>query len=79
MIFVTIFLVCFVILAGVVMFLSKTIEHGEARFDSSGKPIEDKPAHKTAHTGPARPAQKIGAQRIETNKTTNTIGVKDDE
>ena len=34
MLFATIFLVCFVILGGVVMYLSKTIDHGEARFDS---------------------------------------------
>ena len=34
MLFATIVLVCFVILGGVVMYLSKTIDHGEARFDS---------------------------------------------
>ena len=39
-IYATIFLVCFVLLGGVVMYLSKTIDHGEARFDSeTGKPI----------------------------------------
>ena len=41
-IYATIFMVCFVLLGGVVMYLSKTIDHGEARFDSeTGKPIED--------------------------------------
>ncbi|MEL7445227.1 MAG: hypothetical protein AAGK02_05360 [Pseudomonadota bacterium] len=40
MLFATIFLVCFVLLGGVVMYLSKTIDHGEARFDSeSGKQL----------------------------------------
>lgn len=40
MLFATIFLVCFVLIGGVVMFLSKTIEHGEARFDSeTGKQL----------------------------------------
>ena len=34
MLFAGIFLVCFVILGGVVMYLAKTIDHGEARFDS---------------------------------------------
>ena len=33
-IYATIFMVCFVLLGGVVMYLSKTIDHGEARFDS---------------------------------------------
>ncbi|MEM7689110.1 MAG: hypothetical protein AAF291_08815 [Pseudomonadota bacterium] len=41
-IYATIFMLCFVGLAGVVMFLSKTIDHGEARFDSeTGKPVKD--------------------------------------
>ncbi|WP_108786957.1 hypothetical protein [Erythrobacter sp. Alg231-14] len=56
MIAVTIFLVCFVILVGVVMYLSQTIEHGEARFDKDGKVIrndDDRAA------GPARPAERI--------------------
>ena len=39
-IYATIFMLCFVLLAGAVMYLSKTIDHGEARFDSeTGKPI----------------------------------------
>ena len=37
----TIFLCVFVILGGVVMYLSKTIDHGEARFDADGKMISD--------------------------------------
>ncbi|MEM7665983.1 MAG: hypothetical protein AAF250_09020 [Pseudomonadota bacterium] len=57
MIAATIFLCVFVIIGGVVMYLSQTIEHGEARFDSdTGKPIEDSEA---THDGPARPAQRL--------------------
>ncbi len=86
MIAATIFLVCFVIIGGVVMYLSQTIEHGEARFDQDGKVITDKSGsardstqehaqkHTPKHTGPAKPAQRIG-----TNQTTNSIGTKDDE
>jgi len=74
MIAVTIFLVCFVILAGVVMYLSQTIEHGEARFDATGKVLKDEPGQ----TGPAKPAQRIKGQD-ETNETANIIGTKDDE
>ena len=40
-IYATIFMVCFVLLGGVVMYLSKTIDHGEARFGPDGKPIKD--------------------------------------
>lgn len=39
--FIMIFLIAFAVLAGVVMFLSKTIDHGEARFGPDGKVIED--------------------------------------
>lgn len=38
-IFVMIFLIAFALIGGVVMFLSKTIDHGEARFDQNGKEI----------------------------------------
>ena len=58
-IFATIFLAAFVILGGVVMYLSKTIDHGEARFDSeTGKQLrgfESDPQNE----GPARPAKRI--------------------
>lgn len=40
-IFVMIFLIAFVLIGGVVMFLSKTIDHGEARFGPDGRVIED--------------------------------------
>lgn len=40
-IYATIFMVCFVILGGFVMYLSKTIDHGEARFDKDGKVVRD--------------------------------------
>lgn len=33
----TIFLIVFVLLGGVVMYLSKTIDHGEARFDTMAR------------------------------------------
>ncbi|KPP88113.1 MAG: hypothetical protein ACOCYR_02125 [Erythrobacter sp.] len=56
MLFATIFLLCFVALAGVVIYLSRTIEHGEARFDSSGKVIRDEPEDPQ---DAARPAQRL--------------------
>jgi hypothetical protein len=64
MLYATIFLCVFVILGGVVMYLSKTIDAGEARFDSSGKVIKDEPTR----DGPARPAR-----RLEENDTPNQV------
>jgi hypothetical protein len=55
-IFIMIFLVAFALIGGLVMFLSKTIEHGEARFDASGKIISDR---KPEPDEPARPARRI--------------------
>ena len=40
--FVMIFLIAFALIVGVVMFLSKTIDHGEARFDENGRMISNK-------------------------------------
>ena len=40
--FAFIFLVCFVLIAGLVMYLSQTIDHGEARFDKDGNVIPNK-------------------------------------
>ncbi len=58
-IFATIFLAAFVIIGGVVMYLSKTIDHGEARFDSeTGKPLRGSEA-RPRREGPARPATRI--------------------
>ena len=58
-IFATIFLAAFVIIGGVVMYLSKTIDHGEARFDSeTGKPLRGSET-KLRHHGPARPATRL--------------------
>ncbi len=58
-IFATIFLAAFVIIGGVVMYLSKTIDHGEARFDSeTGKPLRGSES-KPPNEGPARPASRI--------------------
>lgn len=39
--FIMIFLIAFVLIGGVVMYLSKTIDHGEARFGPDGKLISD--------------------------------------
>ena len=58
--FVMIFLIAFAIIGGVVMFLSKTIDHGEARFGPDGKVISGD-SEKAAPKGPARPAQRIDA------------------
>ena len=53
--FVLIFLLAFVLIGGFVLYLSRTIEHGEARFDSSGREIRDEPKQE----GAARPAQRL--------------------
>lgn len=46
-IFVMIFLIAFALIGGVVMFLSNTIDHGEARFDHNGNVISgDQPSDK---------------------------------
>ena len=37
-----IFMICFVLIGGVVMYLSKTIDHGEARFDTDSNVISEK-------------------------------------
>ncbi|WP_298336877.1 hypothetical protein [uncultured Erythrobacter sp.] len=39
--FVMIFLIAFALIGGVVMFLSKTIDHGEARFGPDGKVVSE--------------------------------------
>lgn len=65
MIAATIFLVIFALLGGVVMFLSKTIDHGEARFDASGKVIRD-PA--PTPPGEAKPARRIETDKAETDE-----------
>jgi hypothetical protein len=58
-VFATIFLVAFVILGGVVMYLSKTIDAGEARFDSTtGKPLPRENAS-ALPAEPAKPATRL--------------------
>ena len=73
-IYATIFMLCFVLLGGVVMYLSKTIDHGEARFDSdTGNQIRDpdkKPTRTPTPMGETRPAQRM---------TDNETKVTDDE
>lgn len=71
MLFATIFLVCFVLLAGLVMFLSKTIDHGEARFDSSGKEMKNTPSDEgETNTDGARPATRIESDKDQTGDQT---------
>jgi hypothetical protein len=55
-IFIMIFLIAFALIGGLVMFLSRTIEHGEARFDANGKMMTD---DEPKHSEPARPARRI--------------------
>jgi hypothetical protein len=62
-IFIMIFLIAFALIGGLVMFLSRTIEHGEARFDASGKMISDSASDPAE---PARPATR--------NDETDTTG-----
>lgn len=57
-IFIMIFLIAFALIGGVVMFLSKTIDHGEARFGPDGKMISGE-TQTTLDQGHARPAQRI--------------------
>lgn len=81
MIAATIFLVCFAVLAGLVMYLSQTIEHGEARFDADGKVIKDQPASaKQASTSSsdATPAKRLDGQ-LDKETPNKSTGTKDDE
>ena len=66
-IFVMIFLIAFVLIGGFVLFLSKTIDHGEARFDADGRVISNKPKQSAAD-GPARPAQKTDTNKADGNE-----------
>lgn len=61
LIFALIFLLAFAVVAGFAFYLSRTIEHGEARFDAQGRIISDTAPRPSE---PARPAQ-----RIEQNDT----------
>ena len=64
-IYATIFMVCFVLLGGFVMYLSKTIDAGEARFDSeTGEQLHD-PA-KRRPVGDRRPASRLETTSNET-------------
>jgi hypothetical protein len=49
------------------MFLSKTIDHGEARFGPDGKMITGD-SEKAAPKGSARPAQRIDASKASENE-----------
>jgi hypothetical protein len=51
-IYATIFMACFVLLGGVVMYLSRTIDAGEARFDSeTGKSLPKEPSGRSDDDG----------------------------
>ena len=41
MLYAIIFLICFVLLGAFTLWLSKNVEHGEARFDTSEKRVKD--------------------------------------
>jgi hypothetical protein len=62
MLFAVIFLIAFIVIAAFAFYLSRTIEHGEARFDASGRLISDREPPKDATIRPAR--------RIEDTETT---------
>ena len=55
-IFIMIFLVAFALIGGLVMFLSRTIDHGEARFGPDGKMISEREPERSE---PIRPARRI--------------------
>lgn len=70
-IFVMLFLIAFALIGGVVMFLSKTIDHGEARFGPDGKMIsgEAQTGDQTkSQEGPVRPAQRIEINKASGNE-----------
>ena len=52
MLFAIIFLIAFLVLGGFALWLSKNVEHGEARFDTTGK-------SKKVETKDATPARRI--------------------
>ena len=56
MLFFVIFLIAFIVIAGFAFYLSRNIEHGEARFDSSGRMISDR---QPAPDETVRPARRI--------------------
>lgn len=62
MLFAIIFLIAFIVIAAFALYLSRTIEHGEARFDTRSRVIADPEARKDATIRPAR--------RIEDTETT---------
>lgn len=56
MLFAVIFLIAFIVIAAFAFYLSRTIEHGEARFDASGRVISDR---KPPQDQTIRPARRI--------------------
>jgi hypothetical protein len=53
-IFILIFLIAFILIGGLVMYLSRTIDHGEARFGPDGKMISEREPERSEPIRPAR-------------------------
>ncbi len=66
MTFAIIFLLVFVALGIFAFYLSRTIEHGEARFDANGRLISDREPQSSE---PARPARRIEQTETTGNDT----------
>lgn len=64
MLFAIIFVIAFIVIAGFALYLSRTIEHGEARFDDSGRVISDQ----SASTDVPSPAPSEPAKTHETGE-----------
>ncbi len=62
MLFAVIFLIAFILLAGFALWLSKNVEHGEARFDTTGK-AEKADAKEATPARSARSSQAIPPAR----------------
>lgn len=60
MLFIVIFLVAFIVIAGFAFYLSRTIEHGEARFDASGRMLSESEPEGDETIRPARRIEDIG-------------------
>ena len=71
MLFAIIFLISFVFIGIFAWWLSKNIDHGEARFGADGKVIGNHPSQADGSATPAR--------RIEADEETNKTKASDDE
>lgn len=57
MLFAVIFVIAFIVIGLFALYLSRTIEHGEARFDARGKMMSER---EPASDDTIRPARRIG-------------------